>query len=215
MDREQEEDVLRITAQYMAELQAGHQPRLSDYLVRYPQYADAIGEFITYYHAVEAGLPEESLGESHASTLPQLSDSSRTALEHAWKRIAPHEAAQTDLNTTLLMTINKQGLSLSQLATEIGLGEDIVTKLIGFRPLIEAGTIPQEILRRLAHVLQQPLSAIQTYFGYSGQLQAAETRAPYHTEAQTQSFREALEQSAQLSDEQKAHWRDILVREGL
>jgi hypothetical protein len=34
-------------------------------------------------------------------------------------------------------------------------------------------------------------------------------------EAQTQSFREALEQSAQLSDEQKAYWRDILVREGL
>lgn len=27
MDREQEEDVLRVTAQYIAELQAGHQPR--------------------------------------------------------------------------------------------------------------------------------------------------------------------------------------------
>ncbi len=215
MDREQEEDVLRITAQYMAELQAGHQPRLSDYLVRYPQYADAISEFVTYYHAVETGLPEESLGESHAGTLPQLSDSSRIALEHAWERISLHEAAQTDLDTTLLMTINKQCLSLSQLATEIGLSEDIVTKLIAVHPLIEAATLPQEVLRRLARILRQPLSAIQTYFGYSGQLQAAETRAPYHTEAQTQSFREALEQSAQLSDEQKAYWRAILVREGL
>ncbi len=215
MDREQEEDVLRITAQYMAELQAGHQPRLSDYLVRYPQYADTISEFVTYYHAVEAGLPEESLGESHVSMLPQLSDSSRIALEHAWERISPHETAQTDLNTTLLMTINKQGLSLSQLATEIGLSEDIVAKLIAVRPLIEVATLPQEVLRRLARVLQQPLSAIQTYFGYSGQMQAAEARAPYHMEAQTQSFREVLEQSAQLSDKQKAYWRDILMREGL
>lgn len=212
MDREQEEDVLRVTAQYIAELQAGHQPRLSDYLVRYPQYADAISEFVTYYHAVEAGLPEELLLESHVGTLPQLSDSSRIALEHAWKRI---ETAQTDVDTTLLMTINKQGLSLSQLATEVGLSEDIVAKLIAVRPLIEAATLPQEVLRRLARVLQQPLSALQTYFGHSSQLQAAETRAPYHTEAQTQSFREALEQSAQLSDEQKAYWHDILMREGL
>jgi len=212
MDREQEEDVLHITAQYMAELQAGHQPRLSDYLVRYPQYADAISEFVTYYHVVEAGLPEESLGESHVGTLPQLSDSSRTALEHAWERISPLEAAQTDLNTTLFMTINKQGLSPSQLATEIGLSEDIVAKLIAVRPLIEAATLPQEVLRRLARILHQPLSAMQTY---SSQLRAAEARAPYHAEAQTQSFREALEQSAQLSDEQKAHWRAILVREGL
>jgi transcriptional regulator with XRE-family HTH domain len=212
MDREQEEDVLRVTAQYMAELQAGHQPRLSDYLVRYPQYADAISEFVTYYHAVEAGLTEESPGESHTGTLPQLSDSSRMALERAWERI---EAAQTDLGTTLLMTINKRGLSLSQLATEVGLSEDIVAKLIAVRPLIEATTLPQELLRRLAHVLRQPLSTLQTYFGYSSQLQAAETRAPYHTEAQTQSFREALEQSAQLSDEQKEYWREILMREGL
>jgi hypothetical protein len=213
MDREQQEDVLRITAQYMAQLQAGHQPRLSDYLVRYPQYAAAISEFVTYYHAVEAGLPEELLGESYSGTLPQLSDGSRVALEHAWKRI---ETVQTDLDTTsLLMTINKQGLSLSQLATEVGLSEDIVAKFTAVRPLIEVATLPQELLRRLARVLQQPLSALQTYFGYSGQLQAAEARAPYYTEAQTQSFREALEQSTQLSDEQKAHWREILMREGL
>jgi hypothetical protein len=57
MDREQEEAVLRITALYVAELEAGLHPRLSDYLARYPQYAGAIADFVAYYHAVEADLP--------------------------------------------------------------------------------------------------------------------------------------------------------------
>jgi len=88
MDRAQEEDVLRITAQYVAELQAGRQPRLGDYLARYPQYAGAISEFVAYYHAVEADLPGEALSEQKqgqplAATLPQLSDRSRVALERA------------------------------------------------------------------------------------------------------------------------------------
>src|SRR5438128_2145692 len=43
MDREQEEAVLRITAQYVEEVQAGQQPNVSDYLARYPQYAKKIG----------------------------------------------------------------------------------------------------------------------------------------------------------------------------
>jgi hypothetical protein len=57
MDREQEEAVLRITASYVAEMEAGLRPRLSDYLARYPQYAGAIADFVAYYHAVEADLP--------------------------------------------------------------------------------------------------------------------------------------------------------------
>src|SRR5262249_30289942 len=85
MDRQQEEDVLRITAQYVAEVQAGQQPRLSDYLVRYPHYADAITDFVTYYHAVEADLPLEAVSEAcgaHFNSfeptgeLPELSEAS-------------------------------------------------------------------------------------------------------------------------------------------
>lgn len=39
MDREQEEAILRITAQYVAEVRAGQEPKVSDYLARYPQFA--------------------------------------------------------------------------------------------------------------------------------------------------------------------------------
>ncbi len=224
MDRAQEEDVLRITAQYIAELQAGRQPRLGDYLARYPQYAGAISEFVAYYHAVEADLPGEALSEQKqgqplAATLPQLSDSSRVALERAWERISPRELAPGDVNTTLLAVANRQELSLAQVASEVGLSGDIVEKLIGLQPTIKAATIPQEVFRRLAHVLRQPLEAIQAYFGLAGRLQVAEAPTVYNMETQRdarqQSFREAIEQSEQLPCEQKAAWRDILAHEGL
>ncbi len=224
MDRAQEEDVLRITEQYVAELQAGRQPRLGDYLARYPQYAGAISEFVAYYHAVEADLPGEALSEQKqgqplAATLPQLSDSSRVALERAWERISPRELAPGDVNTTLLAVANRQELSLAQVASEVGLSGDIVEKLIGLQPTIKAATIPQEVFRRLAHVLHQPLEAIQAYFGLAGRLQVAEAPTVYNMETQRdarqQSFREAIEQSEQLPDEQRAAWRDILSSEGL
>lgn len=224
MDRAQEEDVLRITAQYVAELQAGRQPRLGDYLARYPQYAEAISEFVAYYHAVEADLPGEALSEQKqgqplAATLPQLSDSSRMALERAWERITPRELAPGDVNTTLLAVANRQGLSLAQVASEVGLSGDIIEKLLGVQPTIKAATIPQEVFRRLAHILHQPLEAIQAYFGLAGRLQVAETPTVYNMETQPdarqQSFREAIEQSEQLSDEQRAPWCDILAHEGL
>jgi hypothetical protein len=57
MDKEQELFLLKITAQYVAEVRAGRQPSLSDYLVRYPCYADAIADFVAYYHAVEEMIP--------------------------------------------------------------------------------------------------------------------------------------------------------------
>jgi hypothetical protein len=217
MDRQQEEDVLRITAQYIAEVQAGQQPRLSDYLVRYPHYADAITDFVTYYHAVEEDLPA---GEPLVSPLPQLSETSRKVLARAWENV---KAVPTNGSMTLLTIANEQGLSMSQLADKIGLSSDIVEKLAGTRLLIDPATIPQEVLGRLKHVLHTPLSAIRTSMRRANQgadrLQLAETHTSYHTEQQpashVQSFREVIEQSLQLSAEQKAAWRDILAREGL
>jgi hypothetical protein len=228
MDKQQEEDVLRITAQYVAEVQAGQQPRLSDYLARYSHYADAITDFVTYYHAVEENLPVGYLSPrqdspSSVGELPQLSETSRAALEQAWKHIEQHERMSTNLDTTLLTIASKRGYSLPQLAAEIGLSIDIVRKLVGKHLLIDPATIPQEALRRLAHVLHTPLSAIQTSIRRSSQgadqLQIAEAQASYDAGQQpvahVQSFREAIEQNEQLSAEQKAAWRDILAREGL
>lgn len=78
-DREQEEVVLRLTAHYVNEVQAGHHPAISDYVARYPQYADAIAAFIAYYQTVE--LSASQLAGS--ADLLAITGSSRETVEHA------------------------------------------------------------------------------------------------------------------------------------
>ncbi len=215
MDREQEEVVQRITARYIAELHAGHQPHLSDYLSRYPQYADAITDFITYYHVAEVDIPKE------IDSMPPLSQTSRAALDDALKRMLHSESVTNTSAVTLQVMADNQGKSFPQLALEIGLSIDILEKLE--RHIIDTATIPKEVCKRLAKALQQPLIAIEMYLGLAESKQliqgVAEEPATYSMEVQSnvqaQSFREAVEQSMGLPNEQKDAWRAILTEEGL
>ncbi|HJT57719.1 MAG TPA: hypothetical protein VJ761_14555 [Ktedonobacteraceae bacterium] len=223
MNREDEEAVLRITAQYVTEQQAGHQPRLSDYLFRYPQYAGAITDFVAYYHAVEADLPGEMFvaGEefSQVSVLPPLSNRSRAALDQAWKRLAPTGELPSNAIMTMQQALSKQQTSLSQLAGEVGLSVELMEKLA--RRMIDAATIPQELLQRLSRALKLPQHVTLDFSGLSagkspmrGVAEAAENYSlaeRHHRE----SFREALEGSIELSNEQKKMWYEILDTEGL
>ena len=60
MDREQEEMFQRVTARYVSEFRTGQRPLMSEYLSRYPQYADMIADFVTYFHAIELMLPRKA-----------------------------------------------------------------------------------------------------------------------------------------------------------
>jgi hypothetical protein len=81
MDREQEEAVQRITERYLAELRAGQQPTVGDYVARYPQYANDIADFVAYYHAFEADVSETMMPAP-------LSELSRYALQRALERVS-------------------------------------------------------------------------------------------------------------------------------
>lgn len=222
MDREQEEAVLHITVRYVAEVQAGQQPRLSDYLSRYPQYADAIVDFVAYYHAIEADVAGETLEEPLVNTLSPLSDDFHIALDSAWKRIVQptDERIATNKRPSLREIAKARKLTLSQLAGTIGLSVDVLMKIDQHR--IKASTIPGEVFNRLASALHQPLDAIRAYVGISNSwavTQVAESPASYNVGQQpgiqAETFREAVETSTQLSDEQKAFWHDILSYESL
>ncbi len=215
MDKEQEEVVQRITARYVAELQAGKHPRLSDYLSRYPQYAEAITDFVAYYHATELQVPEE------LEVVAPLSQTSRVALDEAWKRVLYSEKADTIAPAMSQMTLNNSGKSLSQLAVEVGLSVDILEMLE--QRIVDAATIPREVCTRLAKALQQPLAAIEMYLGLAEGKQLAqgiaEASTSYHmvgpSNIQKQSFRDVVERSVQLPGDQKDAWRGILTKEGL
>ena len=222
MDREQEEAVLYITARYVAEVQAGQQPRLSDYLSRYPQYSDAIADFVAYYHAIEADVPGESLEEPLVGTLSPLSADFYIAIDSAWKRISQptDEKISTNKQIPLREIAKAQKLTLSQLAGTIGLGVDVIMKIDQHR--INTSTIPGEVFNRLASALHQPLDAIRASVGGSNSwavTQVAESPASYNVGQQpgmqAETFGEAVETSTELSDEQKAFWHDILFSESL
>jgi hypothetical protein len=216
MDREREEAILRITAQYVEEVKAGHQPKLSTYITRYPQYAVEISDFVAYYHAFEADLPAEP------DIPPELTEGFHIAKEYAWQRVLRTESTSTKKLTTLLTTVNDQRLSLSQVASKLNVSEDIVEKLE--QHAIKASTIPRELVHRLSETLQQPIRAIQAYLEtgngriHQGQ-QVAEANALYHVNehpaTHAQSFREAIEASEALTPEQKSTWQHILDDENL
>ena len=216
MDREQEEAILRITAQYVDEVRAGQRPKVSDYLARYPQYASEIADFVAYYHTVEVDLP----GETSITT--PLAENYRIAIGSARKRVLQAEAQSTHKVTTLLVTLNNQHLTPGRLADKLGLSVDIVAKLEQRK--IAASSIPKEMYKRLAEALQQPVRAIEAYFELlteqaSYRQQVAEAQARYQVNdppgAPIQSFREALQESVQLPKEQRQAWYDMLNREGL
>jgi transcriptional regulator with XRE-family HTH domain len=116
----------------------------------------------------------------------------------------------------LLGTAAKRHLTVSQLAERLGLSKDILLKLE--QHTIIATTIPGELITLLAKVLQEPSSAVQAFFGISQRqqtLQLAEAQAMYQVNGQAQSFQESIEESEQLSEEQRHAWYILLEQEEL
>jgi transcriptional regulator with XRE-family HTH domain len=210
MDREQEEFVQRITARYVEEVRSGQRPVISDYLARYPHYANEIADFVAYYHAFEVDLPVEM------RNMPVLSGQFQAAVDTAWERVAPTQIQSTSTITSLLGAAEKRHFTVSQLAERLGLSDDILAKLE--QRAINATTIPEELIKLLADVLQEPLSAIQAFFGipqrYRRQ-QVSEAQAIYHVNKQASSFREVIEESNQISEKQRRLWSAILEQEEL
>ena len=146
-----------MTARYVSEFRAAQHPRLSEYLSRYPHYANMIADFVTYYHAIEVDVPQES------EIIPPLSQTSRAAFDEAWKHVVYADSGVNNTLNSLQVAADSVNKSFLQVALEIGLSQDILQKLD-------------------LHVC---------------------------------SFLEAVEQSNNMSDEQKGVWHAILVHEGL
>lgn len=217
MDKEHQEMIERLTARYVADIRAGRQPQLSEYLSRYPQYADMLIDFVTYYHAVEIDLPLE--GE----IIAPLSQTSHAAFAEAMEK-TKYTGAELNANPGVLrMAANNAHKSLDQVSQEMGLGQDILYQLDQRK--IDVATIPRELGRRLAKCLHQPLAALEIMLGldtHEPHLQlVAEQPSDYHVEDQhgkhglACSFQEAIERSEHMSTEQKGDWTAVLLQEGL
>lgn len=209
MEQAREQEILRITAQFVAEQEAGLRPRLEDYARAYPQYVDEITDFVTYYYAVEVGLPTDT------ASVPSLSAGSRAALNLAWERVNTPLPAES---VTLELLAQRQRYSFARLAALLDLSVDIVGQLAGRQ--LDPLTIPRELLQRLASALSQPLNVVRQALGLPDvpvTPVVAEARASYALSSQDEqpAFRAAITASTQLSPTQKNRWLAQLEREGL
>lgn len=89
MNSKQEEAVQRFTVQYVAEVHAGHKPKVSTYIARYPQYANEIADFVAYFHAFEENIPEDM--PIKTQTIPALPTAFRIAIDSVNARIAQEQ----------------------------------------------------------------------------------------------------------------------------
>lgn len=217
---EYDEELLRITGQYVEEVQAGRQPRLGDYVQRYPHYAEAIAEFVAYYHTFEVQLTTTE-DENVESELMQLSPSTQAALQIARKRVSTDaQRHPSQAITTFFKTGEDEQLLLEKLAHQLDLSKDVVMLLEQRR--LQAESIPLALQRRLALCLEQPISSVQYFLRiassessmqpYEQGTRVAEKQLIYTKEAQ-KSFLQALEESDEATEEQKAFWRACVAEE--
>lgn len=211
------EELMRITGQYVEEVEAGRHPRLSDYISRYPHYAEAIIDFVAYYHTFEIQLPriEDEKGEILHIQNASLSPLTQTSLYTARKRVYAHAQQQpSQAITTLFKEGEDEQLQLERLTHHLHLSKDMVILLEHRR--LNASTIPLALQRRLAVWLQQPISIVQYFLliavredhwlpDESG-IRVAEQPLPY-PEAPKKHFLQALEESTEATEEQRAFWR--------
>jgi hypothetical protein len=209
MEQAREQEIKRITAQFVAEQEAGLRPRLEDYARSYPQYVDEITDFVTYYYAMEVSLPTDT------TSVPSLSAGSRAALNLAWERVNTPLPAES---VTLEMLAQRQRYSFARLAALLDVSVDIVEQLAGHQ--LDPVSIPREILQRLVSALGQSMSVVRQVLGLPAVPSTpgiAEARASYTVSKQSRppSFRAALLASSQISLVQKKRWLALLEREGL
>src|SRR5579884_3210059 len=141
MDNDQD-DIFYITARYVAELREGKHPHISDYIARYPQYADAPADFVSYYQAFEA----DGLDGLDNSAPVSLSPLSQAALARALHRVQ----AEPPAPITSLLATSTRYFTLAEFARKLDLSADIVALLE--QRVIDPSTLPHELYRRIAHV---------------------------------------------------------------
>jgi hypothetical protein len=214
MRKEQNETLLAITTRYLADVQAGHSPRLSDYLARYPRYAAEIADFVAYYHACEEPLlfpPWASAETAFPQGMPNL----------VYSRPTRPDMPQTI--TSLLTTVSGQQLTITCLAMRLELSEEIAALLE--QRAIAPASIPQTLYLKLAALLQLPVGVVQAYFfswektvvsgDLSSRQKVAETSG-YYSPSRVDNrldFRVLLDGDAALSPQQKERWWSILAAE--
>lgn len=210
-DSGQDDIVLRVTAHYVEEVQAGHKPAISDYVSRYPQYADAIAAFIAYYQIVElpstqlTGSPENTGDTGGIEDTGEFTDDFHIAIESAWQRvlspeIVPEAVGGEEIDhmpeigeygedEDVVYGQTLQSLFMAAKQQRLSLSQlaayvDISEDIVMLleQPAVLPGSIPTELYRRLAATLHQPMRTVRSSSGIERRQRVAEHPGEYDVE---------------------------------
>lgn len=202
-DRERQYEIDHITFHYATEFRSGRNPRIEEYIQRYPAYADELLEYALYFHAF--GIDSEPMEEPAELSLSP-------AGEKAMARIRAQNPEAAATAPVAIQSLVQLGLdakySPPQLAAAVGLTVDLLGKLQAHA--IAAATIPRALIQRFADVLHTAPEAIAAYLNTSPA--GGFYMADQQPDQQQESFLGAVEASA-LSPEGKREWAEIMNAE--
>jgi len=202
-DRERQYEIDHITFHYATEFRSGRNPRIEEYIQRYPAYADELLEYALYFHAF--GIDSEPMEEPAELSLSP-------AGEKVMARIRAQNPEAAATAPVVIQSLVQLGLdakySPPQLAAAVGLTVDLLGKLQAHA--IAAATIPRALIQRFADVLQTAPEAIAAYLNASPA--GGFYMADQQPDQQQESFLGAVEASA-LSPEGKREWAEIMNAE--
>lgn len=201
-DRERQYEIDRITFQYASEFRSGRNPRIEEYIQRYPAYADELLDYALYFHAF--GFDSELLEEPAELSLSPAGEKAMAQIHE--------QGVVTKSEPVAIQSLVQLGLdakySPPQLAAAVGLTVDLLGKLQAHA--IAAATIPRALIQRFADVLKTAPEAIAAYLSASPA--GGFYMADQQPDQQQESFLDAVEASA-LSPEGKREWGEIVNAE--
>ncbi len=200
MEKERLEDILDA---YVASRVGPNSP-LDEWIQRYPRFEREIIEFAASWSLMKwlspapnaEGVDEETLVLRGMSVVQNLLH--RQSAESAPDSVAPFES--------LIAEGEGRGLKPRQLAHAVGLGDSLLRKLD--RRLIVYATVPQELIYRLARVMQRESTSIAAYLQQAPKLVATtehrSEEAPKLMELED--FFDAVRSDPTISPEHAEYW---------
>jgi hypothetical protein len=211
--RERQYEIDRITFQYATAFRSGRNPRIEDYVRRYPQYTGELMEYALYFHTV--GFDSVPLEEPEELKLSPAGEKAMAWIREQRVAYAPIDSVDSVDSVDAIEGLVKQGNKLKitppQLAEAVGLTVSLLGRIE--TRVIDAASIPRALFQRLATTLKTSPEAIAAYLGVTQTGQAGGFfYADQPPDQKQQSFLDAVQASA-LSPERKREWADIVQEE--
>ncbi len=200
MEQERPEDVLDA---YVASGGGPNSP-VDEWIRRYPEFERELIDFAASWSLMKSLPPEPGAEQVDEETLVLRGMSvvqnllHRHSAESAPGSVAPFES--------LIAEGRERGFEPRRLAHAVGLGDSLLRKLD--RRLIAYTTIPQELISRLAQVVQREATTVTAYLGQDPILGAAtehrSEQAPIVMDMED--FFDAVRADPTISREHAEHW---------